>query len=102
MVAQAMPARANIAFISMEGLLSRRKAATPKAAASMMTPARMVFFPAHLRGDHSHGQVGDNSRRLGDDQGEIIVLMENITGVNRVFTGNGVIAEKTTERWTEG
>ena len=44
MVAQAMPARANIAFISTEGLLSRRKAATPKAAASMMTPARIVFF----------------------------------------------------------
>ena len=44
MVAQAMPARANMAFMSMEGLLSRRKAATPKATVSMMTPARMVFF----------------------------------------------------------
>ena len=44
MVAQAMPARANMAFMSMAGLLSRRNAATPKDTASMMTPTRMVFF----------------------------------------------------------
>ena len=43
-VAHAMPARANMAFMSIAGLLSRRKAATPKAVASMITPAQMVFF----------------------------------------------------------
>ena len=44
MVAQAIPARANMAFMSIAGLLSRRKAATPKAVASMIMPAQMVFF----------------------------------------------------------
>ena len=44
MVAQAIPARANMAFISMVGLSALRKAATVKAVVSMTTPARMVFF----------------------------------------------------------
>ena len=44
MVAQAMPARANMAFISMVGLSAVRKPATPKATVSITTPARMVFF----------------------------------------------------------
>ena len=39
MVAQAMPARANMTFISRVGLSARRKLATPKATVSMMTPA---------------------------------------------------------------
>ena len=44
MVAQAIPARANMAFMSMVGLSALRKAATVKAVVSMTTPARMVFF----------------------------------------------------------
>ena len=44
MVAQPMPARTNIAFISQLGLLSRRKPAVRKAAVSITTPARMVFL----------------------------------------------------------
>ena len=44
MVAQAIPARANMMYISHAGLLARIKAATVKATANMVTPARMVFF----------------------------------------------------------
>ena len=39
-----MPARANIAFMSMVGLLALRKLATVKAAVSIRTPARIVFL----------------------------------------------------------
>ena len=44
MVAQAMPARANMAFISAAGLSAVRNPATPKATVSITTPASMVFF----------------------------------------------------------
>ena len=44
MVAQPMPASANMAFISMVGLSAFRKAATVKAPVSITTPARMVFL----------------------------------------------------------
>ena len=44
MVAQAMPASANMQFIRMVGLSALIKDAVPKAAVSIMTPAIMVFF----------------------------------------------------------
>ena len=44
MVAHAIPARANMAFMSMVGLSALMKEAVGKAAVSMTTPARMVFF----------------------------------------------------------
>ena len=43
-VAQAMPARANMQFISSGLLPARRKDAVPKAMVSITTPARMVFL----------------------------------------------------------
>ena len=44
MVAQPIPARQNIAFMSIVGLSALRKAATPNAMASITTPPRMVFL----------------------------------------------------------
>ena len=44
MVAQAIPARANITFISMVGLSASMNDAVPKATVSMTTPARIVFL----------------------------------------------------------
>ena len=44
MVAQPMPARQNMAFMSIVGLSALRKAATPNSTASITTPPRMVFL----------------------------------------------------------
>ena len=44
MVAQAMPARANMTFIAIGLLSARRKLAIRKEAVSITTPARMVFL----------------------------------------------------------
>ena len=44
MVAQPIPARQNIAFMSIVGLSELRNAATPNAMASITTPPKMVFL----------------------------------------------------------
>ena len=49
---------------------------------------------AHLAGDEAHGQVGHDGRRLRDDEGQVIVLVQDVAGVDGVFAGDGVIAEE--------
>ena len=52
------------------------------------------LFPAHPGGDEAHRQIGNDGCRLSDDQGQVIVLVEDIAGVDGIFAGHGVVAKE--------
>ncbi len=94
MVAQAMPARANMAFIRRDGSLVAKEGRHAEGHRQHDDTGPDGLFPAHLGGNHAHRQVGNNGRRLGDDEGKVIVLMEDIAGIDGVFASDGIIAEE--------
>ena len=51
------------------------------------------LFPSHTGGDDANGNIGNDSGGLGNDEGQIEIKAQNIGGVNRILTGNGVVTD---------
>ena len=52
------------------------------------------LLPADFGGNNANGQVGDDGCGLGNDQREVIVLVENVAGVNGILGSNGIVSHE--------
>ena len=55
--------------------------------------AQNGLSPSDLGGNDTYGDVGYNGGGLGDDEGEVVVKAQDVGGVDRVLTGDGVVAD---------
>ena len=54
--------------------------------------AKNSLFTADFGGNGTGGQVSHNGGTLGDQHGGVVVLLQNVGGVDGILGGDGVIA----------
>ncbi len=52
------------------------------------------LFSSQFGGDDTHGDIGNDGRRLGHDEGEVVVKAQFVGRIDRVFAGDGVVADE--------
>lgn len=80
--------------MSMVGLLCVEEARHGEGRRQHQDAREDRLLAPHLRGDEAHGEIGDDGRGLRDNEREVIVLVQDIGGVDGVFARDGVVAEE--------